>query len=59
MIGEIFYTLFSTAAFFAVFYLLMLSLMKDWEKKKLDKSCPHCKDYTRKGWKSFLTPARQ
>ena len=59
MIGEILYTVFTTGAFFAAFYLLMLSLMKDWEKKKLDKSCPHCKENTSKGWKSFLMPVRQ
>jgi hypothetical protein len=58
MIVDIIYTLFSIAAFIGVFYILMVSLMKDFEKKKLDKTCPHCRVNTSKGWKSFLMPVR-
>ena len=59
MIIEIMYTLFQIGAFFAIFYVLLLSLMKDWEIKKLDKSCPHCKESTGKGWKSHLMLVRE
>jgi len=58
MIAEIFYTLFSIAAFFGVFYFLMVFLMEDLEKKKLDKTCPHCRGNPGKDWKSFLMPVR-
>ena len=59
MISEIFYTLFSIGAFIGAFYLLLLSLMMDWDKRKLDKTCPHCKENTTNNWKSYLMPVKQ